>query len=127
MAVAAAAAVVAVAGLVTLEMRPGRSLGVQGSDTASVAPIEVGVTDPTVDDLSDVQIDGTRRIEGGPRVTLERVMISDGADVTIRAGETVAFGNGFRVGSSARLNVAAGLGEMRGDSAEGGRAAGRES
>ena len=106
---AAAAAVVVAVGLITFVMRPGGPWGGSAPDAVvSGATTETIVTDGVSGGLSDVEIAGTRLIEGGPRVTLERVMIAEGADVTIRAGDTVAFGNGFRVGNRARLHVTAG-------------------
>ena len=56
-------------------------------------------------EIAEEEIEGTRLLEADGPLTLNRVKIKDGAEVTIRAGQLVAFGNGFQVGPGARVTV----------------------
>ena len=60
--------------------------------------------------ISDEEIEGVRLIEADGSLTLSQVKIKDGARVTIRAGDVVAFGNGFQVGPEAQMTVTASVG-----------------
>jgi hypothetical protein len=57
------------------------------------------------EEFSEPEIAGTRLIEADGGLIFSRTRIDDGADVTIRAGEVVAFGDGFQIGSQARVAV----------------------
>lgn len=57
--------------------------------------------------LEEMELEGTQFIEAEGRLTLSRVKIKDGAKVTINAGEGVAFGDGFQIGSGAVVAIGA--------------------
>jgi hypothetical protein len=57
------------------------------------------------EEFSEPEIAGTRLIEADGGLIFSRTRIDDGANVTIRAGEVVAFGDGFQIGSQARVAV----------------------
>jgi len=61
-------------------------------------------------EISDTVIEGTHLIETEGSITISHVRIKDGATVTIHAGDSVAFGNGFQVGPETRVSVGAGSG-----------------
>ena len=62
------------------------------------------------EEISDTEIEGTRLIEAEGSLTISQVRIKDGARVTIHAGDSVAFGNGFQVGPETRVSIGAGRG-----------------
>ena len=55
--------------------------------------------------FSEAEINGKRLIESDGSLTFSETKISAGADVTIHAVQTVAFGNGFEVGPQTRVEV----------------------
>lgn len=55
--------------------------------------------------ISGVEIEGTRVIDASGSLALNRVKIMDGAEVTIRAKEGVAFGNGFQIGRGSQVII----------------------
>jgi len=55
--------------------------------------------------ISDAEIEGERLIETDGNLTISETRIKAGADVTIHARNTVAFGNGFEIGPRARMAV----------------------
>ena len=59
-------------------------------------------------EFSEPEIEGKRLIESEGGLVISRTHIKGGAEVTIRAGRSVAFGNGFQVGPQARLAVGGG-------------------
>ena len=102
---AAAACILAVAVKVivpytTLYLEPDiprpRDIAVKIEETEQPRTGALGTT------MSEEEIGGTRIIQAEGSLTLSDVKIMDGARVTIRANEVVAFGNGFR--SDAKLN-----------------------
>jgi hypothetical protein len=60
------------------------------------------------EEVSGIEIEGNRLIEAERALTITKVKIKDGARVTIRAGEVVAFGDGFQIGRGTRVAVGAG-------------------
>jgi len=54
---------------------------------------------------SEAEIAGHRVIDADSDLLFSRTTVSDGADLTIRSSGRVAFGNGFRLGSTARMVV----------------------
>jgi hypothetical protein len=72
--------------------------------TSAEAPAVDGFATPP-EQFSEAEIEGTRLIETQGDLVISRTKIKDGAQVTIRAGESVAFGNGFQIGQQARIAV----------------------
>ena len=106
---AAAACVVAVAVKVFLPgdttRRPGH-IGVQQTDTTITADELLHAWRGSPGEVfSEDEIEGIRLIEADGSLTMNRVKIKDGAKVTIRAGDAVAFGNGFQIGTKAQVIV----------------------
>jgi hypothetical protein len=66
---------------------------------------------PAVENITGEEIHGTRLIEAKGGLTLIRVKISDGAKVTIYAGDGVAFGDGFQIGAGTTVAVGTGQSE----------------
>jgi len=67
-------------------------------------------TDSVREEISDTEIEGTHLIEAEGSLTISQVRIKDGARVTIHAGDSVAFGNGFQIGPETRVSIGAGHG-----------------
>ena len=111
--VAAAACVVAVAFKVLLPvgMRHPGAVGFEPNET-SVTMDEMLRLHPGSSEvwISEEEIAGIRLIEADESLTLSQVKIREGARVTIRSGDVVAFGNGFQVGPGARLTVMGSVG-----------------
>ena len=104
---AAAACVVAVAlGWLTVETRRPGHVDSRPNDTVMTMD-ELLQTRPDFpgEEISGVEIEGTRLIEADGNLTLNQVKIKDGARVTIRTGGVVAFGNGFQIAPQAQLIV----------------------
>jgi len=70
----------------------------------------LGVDKPEIElfEISDTVIEGTQLIQSEGSITISQVRIKDGATVTIHAGDSVAFGNGFQVGPETRVSIGAG-------------------
>ena len=74
----------------------------------AVAPVVESTgtwTGSPVESITGEEINGTRLIEAEGSLTLSRVKITDGAKVTIFAGDVVAFGDGFQIGSGTSVTV----------------------
>lgn len=75
--------------------------------TFSVSPdLASGGPADTIDALHAVEFDDSATVRSAKGLHVSDVVLKNGADVTITAGEAVAFGDGFRVESGARLKVA---------------------
>jgi len=59
-------------------------------------------------ELSGHDLDGTHVIQADHSLTVSRLMVRNGADVTFDAGGRIAFGDGFRVEKGGRIKVRAG-------------------
>lgn len=71
-----------------LGRHPGPSNGIEGTE-----------------ELSGRDLEGTQVLGAERRLVVSKLTVKSGADVTFRAGESVAFGDGFRVLSGARVRV----------------------
>ncbi|MFW6012073.1 MAG: hypothetical protein ACOC92_00015 [bacterium] len=60
------------------------------------------------EELSGRDLDGTQIIRSDQDLVVSKLTVQSGADVTFRAGRTVAFGDGFRVAKDARIRVGSG-------------------
>lgn len=60
----------------------------------------------STEELSGRDLDGTQILGAEGRLVVSKLTVRSGADITFQAGESVAFGDGFRVLSGARLRVA---------------------
>jgi len=63
------------------------------------------VTTETVEELAGGELRGVRLIRADRRLDISHVTVVRGAEVTFRAGEVIAFGDGFRVDTGARITV----------------------
>lgn len=58
------------------------------------------------DRLADSDLEGSRLIESdGETLTVDNVKVRDGARITFRAGQVVAFGDGFQIGDGGSVAV----------------------
>jgi len=70
------------------------------------------MSDEPAQTISGRDLDGTHVIDSEHKLVVSALTIKSGANITFRAGKSVAFGNGFRVAPGARIAV-------RSDSADG--------
>ena len=70
----------------------------------TLATLTDGAVEETLE-FTESEIDGTRVIDAKGAILVSRTRINEGADVTIRSEHAVAFGNGFQIGSQARIAV----------------------
>jgi hypothetical protein len=106
-AVAASLAAAAIGTLLVVGLWQGRNPGDRPSkvvSTSAEAPVRDGV-EPTQEEFLEAEIGGIRLIETQGGLIISRTKIKDGAQVTIHAGKSVAFGNGFQIGQRARIAV----------------------
>lgn len=107
----AAAACVAGVALWLADPFESRPHDVVSSQAQEVATSTAGSADSTSDlqqvELSEMEIEGVRHIASEGTLTLSRVKIMDGAQVTIQADHGVAFGDGFQIGSRTQIAVGA--------------------
>ena len=107
LAAAAAIGALAVGALLVDGLRRGEPV-VDGASTVTATATGGSLDAPSerrTEQFSEAEINGTRLIETDGGLIFSRTRIDDGAVVTIRAGETVAFGDGFQIGSQARVAV----------------------
>lgn len=106
---AAAAACIASMALwlvISFESRRPSDFDLTTNDSAThVEEPYTGATNSGHQDLAGLEIDGTRLIETAGSLTLSKMKINDGANVTILAGGGVTLGNGFQIGSRALVEV----------------------
>jgi anti-sigma factor ChrR (cupin superfamily) len=110
LAVAASLAVIAIGTVLVSGVRRGQPRGTRMPEavaTVSEEPLEARPDVPPAE-FSEPEIEGKRLIESEGGLVISRTHIKGGAEVTIRAGRSVAFGNGFQVGPQARLAVGGG-------------------
>jgi hypothetical protein len=74
-------------------------------DGVGTVPVALETRSEDVFEFSEPEIDGTRVIDTSGSILVSRTRIREGADVTIRSGQVVAFGNGFQIGNQARIVV----------------------
>jgi hypothetical protein len=55
--------------------------------------------------ISETRLSGSHVIEAGVSLDVGATTIESGSDITLRAGETVALGNGFSIGKDAHFTV----------------------
>jgi hypothetical protein len=106
-AVAAGLAAFAIGTVLVTGVWNGQSNGPQPPERASTpaaGAVEAYLEAP-LELFSEAEIDGIRLIETQGDLVISRTKIKDGAQVTIRAGESVAFGNGFQIGQRVRIAV----------------------
>jgi hypothetical protein len=104
----AAAAALALLALGLATLRPYLSAGLsRGSDEAASAPASAHLRHDAdgSERLSDVELDGERVVEARKDMTVANVKITSGAQVTLRAGKSIALGNGFEIASGARATL----------------------
>ena len=106
-AVAAGLAAVAIGTVLVRGVWRGQAYQAPPTDVASAAaavPEAIGPELPP-EEFSEAEIEGARLIETAGGLIISRTKVKAGAEVTIRAGKAVVFGNGFEVGQQARVAV----------------------